>query len=43
MLKSEILLELGKKYKNFKPEEVESIFDLFIKKITNSLKEDKNN
>ena len=42
MLKSEILLELGKKYKNFKPEEVESIFDLFIKKITNSLKEDKN-
>ena len=28
--------------KNFNPEDIESIFDLFIKKITNSLKEDKN-
>ena len=42
MLKSEILLHLGNKYKNFNPEDIESIFDLFIKKITNSLKEDKN-
>jgi len=42
MLKSEILLQLGNKYKNFNPEDIESIFDLFIKKITNSLKEDKN-
>ena len=37
MLKSEILLQLGNKYKNFNPEDIESIFDLFIKKITNSL------
>ena len=42
MLKSEILLQLGNKYKNFNPEDIESIFDLFIKKITKSLKEDKN-
>ena len=42
MLKSEILLHLGNKYKNFNAEDIESIFDLFIKKITNSLKEDKN-
>ena len=42
MLKSEILLQLANKYKNFNPEDIESIFDLFIKKITNSLKEDKN-
>ncbi len=42
MLKSEILQQLGSKYKNFKTEDIESIFDLFLKKITNSLKEDKN-
>tara|TARA_B100001287_G_C22641038_1_gene510153 strand:- start:1022 stop:1315 length:294 start_codon:yes stop_codon:yes gene_type:complete len=42
MLKSEILDSLHKKYPNLKIEDVENLFDLFIKKISNSLKDGKN-
>ena len=42
MLKSEILDSLQKKYPNLKFEDIENLFDLFIKKISNSLKDGKN-
>ena len=42
MLKSEILVQLNKKYSNFNPSDIENLFDIFIKKIINSLKEGKN-
>ena len=42
MLKSEILINLNKKYSNFSPEDVETIFDIFIGKISNSLKNGQN-
>ena len=42
MLKSEILLHLGNKYKNFNAEDIENLFEIFIKKITHSLKEGNN-
>ena len=42
MLKSQILDKLQLKYNNLKEEDIESLFDLFIKKITNSLKEGRN-
>ena len=41
MLKSEILDRLQKKNTNLKPEDIELLFDIFIKKITNSLKSGK--
>ena len=42
MLKSQILNKLYSKHKNLKEEDVEHIFDIFIKKIVESLKEGKN-
>ena len=42
MLKSEILINLNKKYSNFSSEDVETIFDIFIGKISNSLKNGQN-
>ena len=42
MIKSEILEKLTKKYRNFKPDDIEILFDLFVKKISNSLKDGKN-
>ena len=41
MLKSDILERLGNKYKNFSQEDIENLFGIFVKKITNSLKEGK--
>ena len=37
MLKSEILDTLQNKYNNLRQEDIENIFDIFIKKIVNSL------
>ena len=42
MLKSQILNKLFSKHKNLKEEDIEHIFDIFIKKIVESLKEGKN-
>ena len=42
MLKSQILNKLYSKHKNLKEEDVEHIFDIFIKTIVDSLKEGKN-
>ena len=42
MLKSHIIEKLNKKYNNFSNEDIESLFSIFIKKISNSLKEGKN-
>lgn len=42
MLKSDILEKLHSKYKNLKADDIENIFEIFIKKISNSLKEGKN-
>ena len=42
MLKSEILNKLYTKHNNLKEEDIEQIFDIFIKKIVDSLKEGKN-
>tara|TARA_B100001029_G_C15001329_1_gene418252 strand:+ start:416 stop:697 length:282 start_codon:yes stop_codon:yes gene_type:complete len=42
MLKSEILDILSNKHKNFTSEDIETIFNLFIRKITNSLKNGNN-
>ena len=42
MLKSQILNKLYSKHKNLKEEDIEHIFDIFIKKIVESLKEGKN-
>ena len=42
MLKSDIINELDQKYKNFEKNDIEYLFDLFIKKIIESLKEGNN-
>ena len=42
MLKSEILQKLHKNYKHFSSEDIENLFEIIIKKISNSLKEGKN-
>ena len=42
MLKSEILDKLRKKNSNLTEEDIELLFDIFIKKIKNSLKDGKN-
>ena len=42
MLKSGILNKLHKKNKNLNPEDIEQLFNIFIKKISNSLKNGKN-
>ena len=42
MLKSQILNKLYSKHKNLKEGDIEHIFDIFIKKIVESLKEGKN-
>ncbi len=42
MLKSDILQKLQIKYKNFNIDDIENLFDIFIKKITNSLNEGNN-
>ena len=42
MLKSQILDKLAFKYGNLSTEDIESLFDIFIKKIALSLKEGKN-
>ncbi len=42
MLKSQILDKLHQKYTNLNIDDIENIFDMFIKKITNSLKEGRN-
>jgi len=42
MLKSEILVKLNQKYSNFSANDIENLFNIFIKEITNSLKVGKN-
>ena len=42
MLKSEILEKLSQKYKNLKSDDIENLFDIFVKKITSSLKDGRN-
>ena len=42
MLKSEILAKLNQKYSNFSADDIESLFNIFIKEISNSLKDGKN-
>ena len=42
MLKSDILEKLNKKNNNLNPEDIELLFNIFIKKITSSLKNGKN-
>ena len=42
MLKSEILKKLGLKHQNLSENDVEQIFNIFIKKITSAFKDDKN-
>ena len=42
MLKSDILQKLENKYENLQSEDINNIFDLFIKKIIESLKYNKN-
>ena len=42
MLKSNILKKLGLKHENLSESDIEQIFNIFIKKITSALKEDKN-
>ena len=42
MLKSDILEKIQQKYKNFNSDDIETLFDIFIKKITASLKEGNN-
>ena len=42
MLRSEILQKLHKKHKNLSEEDVELLFNIFIKKISSSLKKGKN-
>ena len=39
MLKSSILEKLQKKYSNLSSNDIENLFEIFIKKIKNSLKE----
>ncbi|MDC3016994.1 integration host factor subunit beta [Pelagibacteraceae bacterium] len=42
MLKSEILTKLNQKYSNFSANDIENLFNIFIKEISNSLKVGKN-
>ena len=42
MLKSDILKKLGLKHQNLSESDIEQIFNIFIKKIVNALKDDKN-
>ena len=42
MLKSEILAKLNQKYSNFSSADIENLFNIFIKVISNSLKIGKN-
>ena len=42
MLKSDILVKLNQKYPNFNTSDIENLFELFIKKISTSLKEGNN-
>ena len=42
MLKSEILKKLELKHRSLSDNDIEQIFNIFIKKITSALKEDKN-
>ena len=42
MLKSEILAKLNQKYSNFSSADIENLFNIFIKEISNSLKVGKN-
>ena len=42
MLKSEILSKLHNKYNQFSSEDIENLFDIFIKKIVKSLRDGKN-
>ena len=42
MLKSDILEQLQKKHNNFNKEDIENLFEIFVKKISISLKEGKN-
>ena len=41
MLKSQILEKLNQKYNNFSSLDIENLFEIFMKKITSSLKEGK--
>ncbi len=42
MLKSDILKKLGLKHQNLSESDIEQIFNIFIKKIVNVIKNDKN-
>ena len=42
MLKSDILRKLGQKHHNLSENDIEQIFNIFVKKITIALKDDKN-
>ncbi len=42
MLKSEIISKLSKKHNNLKPEDIELLFNIFIKKLSSSLKNGNN-
>ncbi len=42
MLKSQLIDKLHKKYNNFSSEDIETLLNIFIKKISDSLKEGKN-
>tara|TARA_X000000368_G_scaffold370350_1_gene319430 strand:+ start:17 stop:298 length:282 start_codon:yes stop_codon:yes gene_type:complete len=42
MLKSDILKKLGQKHQNLSENDIEQIFNIFIKKIVNVIKNDKN-
>ena len=42
MLKSDILRKLGLKHSNLSESDIEQIFNIFVKKITSALKDDKN-
>ncbi len=39
MLKSQILNKLHQKHSNLEPKDIETLFDIFIRKIINSLKD----
>jgi len=42
MLKSDILRKLGQKHHNLSENDIEQIFNIFVKKITSALKDNKN-
>ena len=42
MLKSDILKKLGLKYSNLSESDIEQIFNIFVKKITSALKDNRN-